>query len=66
MLPKPKNKPATEEVSFIAVPAVSQHIKYLEDYYGVDLIEKNSREFNFVYLKENSFMGEFINFCWGK
>ncbi|MDV3428518.1 MAG: LysR family transcriptional regulator [Bacillota bacterium] len=43
-LSKTKSYTKASKILNITQPAVSQHIKYLEDYYGVDLIEKNSRD----------------------
>lgn len=43
-LSKTKSYTKASKILNITQPAVSQHIKYLEDYYDVDFIEKNSRE----------------------
>ncbi|MBA5850168.1 LysR family transcriptional regulator [Clostridium sp. cel8] len=42
---KTKNYTKSAEILNITQPAVSQHIKYLEDEYGVHLIKRNGREF---------------------
>jgi len=43
-LSKTKSYTKASKLLDITQPAVSQHIKYLEDYYGVCLIEKSSKE----------------------
>lgn len=57
---KIKNFTKTAEILNLTQPAVSQHIKFLEEYYGVDLIKKQGRaigltgagEVLFKYAKE--------------
>jgi len=47
-LSKAKSYTKASKLLDITQPAVSQHIKYLEDYYGVCLIDKSSKEIKFT------------------